>query len=61
MKSSKPVVKTVRRWTNEAKLELQAGFDCTDWSVFDLAATDLDEISDTMTSYSFCVRHVCAN
>ncbi len=29
LKSAKPVVKTVRRWTNKTKLELQACFDCT--------------------------------
>ncbi|KAI3355659.1 hypothetical protein L3Q82_004248 [Scortum barcoo] len=55
LKSAKPVVKTVRRWTNESKLELQACFDCTDWSVFDAATTDLHELTDTVTSYiSFC-------
>ncbi|XP_051547590.1 uncharacterized protein LOC127437016 isoform X3 [Myxocyprinus asiaticus] len=28
---------------------------CTDWSVFEAAATDLDELTDTVTSYiSFC-------
>ncbi|KAI3376034.1 hypothetical protein L3Q82_016567 [Scortum barcoo] len=55
LKSAKPVVKTVRRWTTEAKLELQACFDCPDWSVFDAATTDLDELTDTVTSYiTFC-------
>lgn len=29
---------------HEAKLELQACFDCTDWSVFEAAATDLDKL-----------------
>ncbi len=34
---------------------LQACFDCTDWSVFEAAATDLDELTDSITSYiSFC-------
>ena len=55
LKSAKPVVKTVRKWTNESKLELQACFDCTDWSVFEAASTSLDELTDTVTSYiSFC-------
>ncbi|XP_051578586.1 phosphatidate phosphatase LPIN2-like isoform X4 [Myxocyprinus asiaticus] len=55
VKSAKHVVRTVKRWTNEAELELQACFDCTDWSVFEAAATDLDELTDTVTSYiSFC-------
>ncbi|KAI3361527.1 hypothetical protein L3Q82_013676, partial [Scortum barcoo] len=55
LKSAKPVAKTVRRWSTEAKLELQACFDCTDWTVFDAATTDLHELTDTVTSYiSFC-------
>ncbi len=55
LKSAKPVIKTVRRWTDEAKPELQSCFDCTDWSVFETAATDLDELTDTVTLYiSFC-------
>ncbi len=30
-------------------------FDLTDWSVFEAAATDLDELTETVTSYiSFC-------
>lgn len=47
LKSAKPVVKTVRRWTTEAKLELQDCFDYTAWSGFEAAATDLDELTDT--------------
>ncbi|XP_051513104.1 1-phosphatidylinositol 4,5-bisphosphate phosphodiesterase gamma-2 isoform X4 [Myxocyprinus asiaticus] len=49
------LLKTVKRWTNEAELELQACFDCTDWSVFEVADTNLDELTDNVTSYiSFC-------
>ena len=55
LKSAKPVVKTVRRWTDDAKVELQACFDCTDWRVFEAGASDLHELTDTVTSYiSFC-------
>ncbi|XP_051580982.1 uncharacterized protein LOC127456496 isoform X1 [Myxocyprinus asiaticus] len=55
LKSAKPVVRTVKRWTTEAERELQACFDCMVWSVFEAAATDLDELTDTVTSYiSFC-------
>ncbi|KAL0167324.1 hypothetical protein M9458_039168, partial [Cirrhinus mrigala] len=40
-------------WTNE--WVLQACFKWTDWSVFEAAATDLDELTETVTSYiSFC-------
>ncbi|KAL0153349.1 hypothetical protein M9458_051345 [Cirrhinus mrigala] len=55
LKSAKPVVKTVKRWTNETERVLQACFEWTDWSVFETAATDLDELTETVTSYiSFC-------
>ncbi|KAI2657495.1 putative RNA-directed DNA polymerase from transposon BS [Labeo rohita] len=54
-KSAKPVVRTVKRWTVKAEQDLQACFELTDWSVFEAAATDLDELTDTVTSYiSFC-------
>ncbi|XP_068507522.1 uncharacterized protein [Syngnathus scovelli] len=55
LKTSKPVVRTVRKWTVESRQDLQACFDCTDWSVFDAANSDLHELTDTVTSYiSFC-------
>ncbi len=55
LKSSKPVLITVKRWTNEAEQDLKACFDLTDWNVFEAAATDLDELTETVTSYiSFC-------
>ncbi len=50
LKSAKPVVRTVKRWTVEAEQDL-----LTDWTVFEAAATDLDELTDTVTCYiSFC-------
>ncbi len=55
LKSAKPVVKTVKRWTNETEWVLQACFYLTDWSVFEAAVNDLDELTETVTSYiSFC-------
>ncbi len=55
LKSAKPVIRTVKRWTNEAEQDLKACFDLTDWTVFEAAATDLDELTETVTSYiSFC-------
>ncbi|KAI5102804.1 gastrula zinc finger protein XlCGF28.1-like [Silurus meridionalis] len=55
IKSVKPVVKTVKRWTSEAKQELQDCFDCTDWRVFEAGTDSLDELTDTVISYiSFC-------
>ncbi len=55
LKSAKPVLRTVKRWTNEVEQDLKACFDLTDWTVFEAAATDLDELTETVTSYSsFC-------
>ncbi len=55
LKSAKPVLRTVKRWTNETEQDLKACFDLTDWSVFEAAANDLDELTETVTSYiSFC-------
>ncbi len=51
----KPVLKTLKRWTNETERVLQACLDLTDWSVFEAAANDLDKLTETVTSYiSFC-------
>ena len=45
----------MKKWTEELKQEVQACFDCTDWSVVEAASTDLDELTDTVTSYiCFC-------
>ncbi len=53
--SAKPVLRTVKRWTNEAEQDLKACFDLTDWTVFEAAANDLDKLTETVTSYiSFC-------
>lgn len=34
-----------------AKRDVLASFDCTDWNVFEATAANLDELTDTMTSY----------
>ncbi|XP_061135712.1 dihydrofolate reductase isoform X3 [Syngnathus typhle] len=61
LKTSKPVVRTVRKWTVESRQDLQACFDCTDWGVFEAATSDLHELTDTVASYiSFC-EDLCAD
>ncbi len=35
LKSAKSVLRTVKRWTNEAEQDLQACFHLTDWTVFE--------------------------
>ncbi len=55
IKSAKPVLRTVKRWTNDAEQDLNACLDLTDCRVFEAAANDLDELTETVTSYiSFC-------
>ncbi|KAM8848941.1 uncharacterized protein ACB058_012437 isoform 1-T1 [Synchiropus picturatus] len=42
-------------WTSEAKEELQACMETTDWEVFRAATNNLDEYTDTVTSWiSYC-------
>ncbi len=38
LKSAKPVLRTVKRWTNETEWDLQACFSLTDWTVFEAGA-----------------------
>ncbi len=52
LKSAKPVLRTVKRWTNEAEQDLKACFDLTDCTVFEAAANDLGELTKTVTSVS---------
>ncbi len=59
LKSAKPVVKTVKRWTNETEWVLQACLDLTDWSVFEAAANNLDELTETVTSYNTFCEDMC--
>ena len=51
LKTVKPVKKTVKRWSPESTEALRGCFECTDWSVFEHACTDLDENRDTVTAY----------
>ncbi len=55
-KSAKPVLRTVKIWTNEAKQDLKACFDLIDRSVFKAAANKLDELTETATvSVYMCI------
>ncbi len=55
LKSSKPILRTVKRCRSCSASAVQACFKLTDWSVFEATAADLDELTDTVTSYiSFC-------
>ena len=49
--------KTVKKWSLESTEALRGCLECTDWSVFEHACTDLDEYTDTVTAYvSLCVE-----
>ncbi|XP_058010955.1 uncharacterized protein LOC131184050 [Ahaetulla prasina] len=50
LKATKPIIKSVKTWTEESKLKLQACFDCTDWNIFKDTSADLDELTDTVTT-----------
>ncbi|TWW53951.1 putative RNA-directed DNA polymerase from transposon BS [Takifugu flavidus] len=55
LKLTKPSVSTTKRWTSEAVEELRTCLDTTDWDMFKGATHDLDEYTDTVTSYiHFC-------
>lgn len=45
---------SVRKWTDESKQILQACFDCKDCSVFTASATDLNELTKTVTYIRIC-------
>ncbi len=60
LKSTKTVVKTVKIWTNETERVLQACLDLTDWSVFEADANNLDELTETVTSYIYVFVRICA-
>jgi len=61
-KISKTCNEYYKRWTNEAEWDLQACFKCTDWSVFEAAAIDLDDLIETVKSYSTSVSvRICAS
>lgn len=64
VKVTKPVLKQVRVWPEEASFALQDCFDTTDWQVFRQAATcydnkDIEKYTDTVTSYiTKCIENV---
>ncbi|TWW54498.1 hypothetical protein D4764_0182780 [Takifugu flavidus] len=58
-KLTKPSVSTTKRWTSEAVEELRTCLDTTDWDMFKGATHDLDEYTDTVTSYiHFCEERI---
>ena len=55
-KRQEQTVISVKCWTETSIASLQACFDCTDWDVFYSSCSDLNDLSQTVSSYiSFCV------
>ena len=54
---TQPVKRTMQKWIPKSTEALRSCFECTDWSTFEHACTDLDKYIDTVTAYiSFCVE-----
>lgn len=51
LKLAKPAVITTRKYTSEAVEELRSCWETTDWVAFGAATDNLDEYTDTVTSY----------
>ncbi|GFS16460.1 hypothetical protein ElyMa_001473900 [Elysia marginata] len=59
LKRAKPAVKVVKKWTSDATLQLQECFEKTDWDVFINNCTDINELTDTISSYIlFCEENI---
>ena len=59
LKRVKPVIKTVKVWSQDATEKLRGCFEATDWGTFSESASDLHEYTETVTDYiSFC-ESVC--
>lgn len=54
-REGKVVSKQVKNWTENSSLTLQGCMDCTDWNVFVDSSSDLDELTDFVSSWvSYC-------
>ena len=59
VRREKPLLKTVRQWTEDGVEELRDCFDSTDWRMFFDACSDHHELTDTITCYiKFCEETV---
>ena len=55
LKSSKPIMRTARTWSNESKEELAGAFACTNWNVFFESGNEFNTVSSSITDYNFFV------
>lgn len=55
-KSSKPELRTIKKWSEESMECLKGCFDCTTWNTFTDTCRDLEELNSVVTDYiQFCV------
>jgi hypothetical protein len=49
------MIKTIRQWTEDAAEQLGGCFACTDWNIFDVTTTNINEYTKVITDYiKFC-------
>lgn len=47
--------KSIKKWSADSSLALQGCLECTNWEVFDNSCSDIDELTDVVSSYiNFC-------
>lgn len=55
LKMYKAETKSIRKQSEDSSLALQGCFDCTDWEVFENSCSDIDDLTDVVSSYiHFC-------
>ncbi len=55
LRREKTLERKVQVWSEDSSLALQSCFDCTDWSVFQDASENIDELTEVVCGYvSFC-------
>ncbi|ELU14436.1 hypothetical protein CAPTEDRAFT_192370 [Capitella teleta] len=55
LERQKAMIKTIRQWTEDAAEQLGGCFACTDWNIFDVTTTNINEYTKVITDYiKFC-------
>lgn len=55
LRRGKIITKQIHNWTDDSKLSLQDCFEKTDWGMFKESCSDIDELTDVVSSYvTFC-------
>ncbi|ELT90693.1 hypothetical protein CAPTEDRAFT_211531 [Capitella teleta] len=55
LERQKPMIKTIRQWTEDTAEQLGGCFACTDWNIFEDTTTNINEYTNVITDYiKFC-------